>query len=119
MQSLTYGYMRVFCDDTEERVRSLEQRLRQCSEERGLDFVTTFHETVSGSQEVLYELIEEVKRTAAGHVVAPSFRHFSRNELLQNVLLSRLEEGAGVEVHTLSEWASRQVHAADAVSPAA
>lgn len=101
MKPLAYGYMRVFCDAADEQVRSLEQRIRQRAEGHGYEFATTFQETTDGSHEAFDELIEEIKRSGAEHVVLPSFNHLSRNSVLQSLLLARLEEAAEVEVHTL------------------
>lgn len=105
MKPLTYGYMRVFCDATEEDVRSVMQRIQECAEALGFQLATTFQETVSGSHQVFGELIEEIQRSGAVHVIAPSFNHFSKHGILQRLLLERLEEDTAVEVHTLREWA--------------
>lgn len=106
VKPLVYGYMRVFCDVTEEDVYSLERRIQECAEALGFLFVTTFQEIVSGSHEAFSELIEELQRSGSAHMIVPSFNHFSRNGILQSLMLAQLEEVAGVEVHTLREWAA-------------
>lgn len=104
MKPLVYGYMRVFCDVTEEDVYSLERRIQECAEALGFQPARVVQETISGSHEVFYELIEELQRSGSAHVIVPSFNHFSRNGILQSLMLAQLEEVAGIEVHTLREW---------------
>ena len=114
MKPLAYGYMRVFCDVTEEQACSLERTIRQFADAQGFEFAMTFQETVSGSHEAFHELLHEVERADADYVVIPSFNHFSKNRILQNLMLAQLEEGAGVDVHLLRE--SERSHTAAALA---
>lgn len=116
MKPLAYGYMRVFCDVTEEDVRSVERRIQECAQELGFQLATTFQETVSGSHDALQELIEELQRSEAEHVIVPSFNHFSKHSILQRLLLEQLEEDTGAEVHTLREWARSTTLRSDLVN---
>lgn len=111
MKPLAYGYMRVFCDVTEEDVYSLERRIQECAEALGFQFATTFQEIVSGSHVVFRNLIEELQRSGAEHVIVPSFNHFSRNSILQDLMLMDLESDAEVEVHIFRDLSGLPVDA--------
>lgn len=103
LKPLAYGYMRIFCDVTEEQVCVMEQRIVRLAEKLGYQFGTTFQEFQSGSQEAFYELNDELRRSDAHHVIVPSLRHFSRNSILQDLMVDRLENDSKAEVHTLKD----------------
>ncbi|MEV7046630.1 recombinase family protein [Amycolatopsis sp. NPDC051061] len=102
---LAYGYMRVPCDVPDAKVQRLEQALRAFAALQGLYLVTFFFEFDCGSQEGFGELLTELKRADAHHVVIPSLRHFARSTLLQNQMLGHLEFEAAAEVLVLRETA--------------
>ncbi|AEW92747.1 MULTISPECIES: recombinase family protein [Streptomycetaceae] len=108
--SVAYGYMRVFCDVTSQQVLAMEARIHRFAQVERLQLVSIYNEFVNGDQSVFNDLVTEVKRASAEVVIVPSLRHFSRNGLLQSLMLSRLEDAAGVEVLTLKEdGADREV----------
>ena len=87
---LAYGYMRVPCDAVDDMVRHVEQDLRALAAAKGFCFVTFFYEFACGSQEAFNELVVELQRAGAHHVLVPSMRHLARSTLLQNMMLARL-----------------------------
>ncbi|RSM62972.1 hypothetical protein DMH03_13070 [Amycolatopsis sp. WAC 01376] len=100
---LAYGYMRVPCDVPDDKVRRLEEALRTFAALKGFYLVTFFFEFSCGSHEAFQELIIELKRADAHHVVIPSLRHLARSILLQNTMLGELEFEAAAEVLVLRE----------------
>lgn len=98
---LAYGYMRVPADVPDLKVRGMEQAVIQFARNQGLYFVTFFFEFDSGSREGFNELVTELVRADARHVVVPSLRHLARNALLQDVMRERLALDAGAEVHAM------------------
>jgi hypothetical protein len=102
MKPLAYAYMRIFCDVTDEQVLALEQRIHLYAQGRSLELVDIFAEFDNGSQAVFNELAEQLERTGARTVIVPSLRHFSKNQVLQHLMLARLEEAIGAKVRTLS-----------------
>lgn len=101
LEPLAYGYMRVPGDVPDEKVRRLEQQLREFSSGHGLYFVSFFFEFSCGSREGFDELVTELKRADARYVVVPSMRHLARSVLLQNIMLAELEHDANAEVLVL------------------
>jgi hypothetical protein len=100
---LAYGYLRVPCEVPDAKVRRLEQALRAFAALQGLYLVTFFFEFDCGSQAAFGELLTELQRADAHHVVIPSLRHLARSVLLQNMMLTRLEGEAAAEVLVLRE----------------
>ncbi|MDQ1039926.1 hypothetical protein QFZ75_006342 [Streptomyces sp. V3I8] len=100
-----FGYMRVFCDVTDDRVRQMERRMRNFAEMSGLQMPSIFHEVVNGSHEAFYEMGEALRRADTHIVVLPSLRHLSTHDPLREVLLNRLEFEFLAEVHTLKHSA--------------
>lgn len=109
LQPLAYGYMRVPCDVPDNRVRKLEDSFRAFASERGLFFVTFFFEFRCSACDALCELITELQRADAHHVVIPSMRHFAHNPLLQDIRRTRLEHEAAAEVLVLRETRRQQI----------
>ena len=96
---LAYGYMRVPADVPDHRVRRVEGAVARFAESKGLYFVSFFFELHCGSREGFDELITELIRADARHVVVPSLKHLARNELLQAAMRERLAVQAGARVH--------------------
>ncbi|MYW90017.1 hypothetical protein G3I59_05135 [Amycolatopsis rubida] len=93
-----YGYMRVPRDVPDDKVKRLETQLVEYSEKSGLHFVRFFFEFNCGSHEAFEELVAELVRTDAHHVVVPSLRHLAQNGLLQDQMLERLHFSARAQV---------------------
>ncbi len=92
---LMYGYMRVDGGEPDDDLRHTERQLRALAlaDVEGYCFAGIFHE-YNASQRAFAELIEELKRAEAHHVVVPSLRHFADSHLLQNTMLTHLEREA-------------------------
>jgi hypothetical protein len=93
-----YGYMRVPCDVSDDKVRELEGDVVKYAKDSGLNFVCFFFEFSCGSREAFEDLIAELIRTDVHHVVVPSMRHLAQNGLLQDLMLDRLSSSAHAEV---------------------
>jgi hypothetical protein len=102
---LLYGYMRVPCDIPDEKVVRMEREFRYFAKTQGFCLAAIFYEFTCGVHDAFGELLEELRRADAHHVLVPTFRHLARNRLLQNCLLSRLEFDAAAEVFELVETA--------------
>ncbi|WP_146073602.1 hypothetical protein [Amycolatopsis sp. CA-126428] len=96
-----YGYMRVPCDVADSKVWELEREVVAYAEKRGFHFVQFFFEFNCGSREAFDELIEELVRVDAHHVVVPSLRHLAHNELLQDLMIDQLCVTAHAEVFAM------------------
>lgn len=101
MNPLIYGYMRVANDDTDNAVDALEKQIQNLAETEGFCYATTFFEYQDGSRAVFDELIQELKRAEARHVVVPSLEHLSSRRILRVGLVERLELDANAFVLTL------------------
>lgn len=99
--------MRVPPDVPDRKVRGLEQAVIRFAEGLGLYFVSFFFEFHSGSREGFDELVTELVRADARHVVVPSMRHLALNALLQDAMCRRLLQDARAEVHAMRSRISR------------
>ena len=95
---MAYGYMRVPAHVPDHKVRGLEQAVVRFAENSGLHFVSFFHEFTCGAREALNELVTELVRVGAHHVVVPSLRHLALNTLLQDAMCERLFLDTGASV---------------------
>lgn len=91
VKPLIYGYMRVTDDMPSSDVDQVELVFRDYAGREGFCFVTTFCEYVNGSQSAFVELIEELKRSEARHVVVLALDHLSAHSLLRRHMVERLE----------------------------
>lgn len=98
---LAYGYMRVPADVPDHRVRRVEQAVIRFAAAKGLYFVSFFFEHHCGSREGFDELLTELVRADARHVVVPSLKHLALNELLQTAMREQLALQARAEVHAV------------------
>jgi DNA invertase Pin-like site-specific DNA recombinase len=96
-----YGYMRVPCDVSDEKIRKLEDQVVAYAEIHGLHFVCFFFEFHCGSREAFDDLVAELIRTDAHHVIVPSLRHLAQNRLLQEQMLEHLSFTARAQVLAL------------------
>ena len=93
-----YGYMRVPCDVPDDKVRQLENQVVAYAEKRGLRFAGFFFEFQCGSREAFDDLVAELVRADAHHVIVPSLRHLAHNALLQDQMLDHLSFTARAQV---------------------
>lgn len=102
---LIYGYMRIDPEVPGNDIRQMERVLEYYAEAAGYCFATVFHEdNVSSSSHLsaFDELIVELQRSEARHVIAPSTDHFSLYPLMRTRMLLRLAKEAHAQVYTLS-----------------
>lgn len=101
MKPLMYGYIKIESDTPDNDVRQMELVLKDYAEREGYDFGTIFYE-YNGDGRALAELVEELKRSEARHVVMPSISHLSTHAILCDNRLA-LIEGVDAQVHTLAK----------------
>ena len=99
---LAYGYLRVRWDAPDE-VNDLEQRLCSFAAGRGLYFVTYFFDCACGTTEGFSELLAELRRADAHHVVIPARHHLASHPFGQQRLARRLADEAAADVLVLAE----------------
>lgn len=105
MKPLACGYIRISGGVENHQVNQLrENEFRNYASTHGYDLGTVFTEKHAGSQEAFDELITELKRADAHHVVVPSLYHFSRSEITRNQMLDRLRREANAETVELSDY---------------
>jgi hypothetical protein len=96
-----YGYLRVPADMSDHQVCGSEQAVIRFAEVLGLRFVSFFFDCDYGARLGFNELITELMRTDARHVVVPSLRHLAHHLRLQDAMQDRLALDAGAEVHAM------------------
>ncbi|EOD63942.1 hypothetical protein [Amycolatopsis vancoresmycina] len=96
-----YGYLRVPVDVPDRRARELELAVIRFAESRSLNFVSFFFDSDFGVRGGFTELVAELVRANARHVVVPSLRHLARHARLQDAMQDRLVLDAGAEVHAV------------------
>ncbi|MGV9368023.1 hypothetical protein [Amycolatopsis sp. NPDC003731] len=105
---LAYGYVRVPAHVPDHKVRHLEQTVIRFAHGHGLTFAGFFFEFHCGSREAFDELVAELVRTGARHVVVPSFRHLALHAQLQAAMCTYLDEVAGAQVLALRHPGARR-----------
>ncbi len=101
MKPLIYAYIRVQPGTPDDDLTQMELTLKDVAEQEGYCFATIFHEHDSGSRSAFYELVAELKRAEARHVIVPSLEHLSGHQLIRSHMLMKLEHEAGAQVMTL------------------
>jgi DNA invertase Pin-like site-specific DNA recombinase len=96
-----YGYMRVSEDTPDNDVEQMELVLKDYADREGFCYATTFQEYTPGSQAAFAELVEELKRAEARHVIVPTLDHLSAHRILRGSMVERLEIEASACVWTL------------------
>ncbi|HEY6422434.1 MAG TPA: recombinase family protein [Pseudonocardiaceae bacterium] len=91
MKPLIYGYLRAPDDVSDDDLDRAVDQMRRFADAEGYCYATTFFEHQEGSRTVFDELIEELMRVEARHVVVPFLEHLSRHRILRNYLVERLE----------------------------
>lgn len=100
MKPLMYGYMRAPDDVPDDELDRVVSEMRRFAETEGYCYATTFFEYQNGSRAAFDELIAELQRAEARHVVVPSFAHLSSHRILCSNMVERLELDANAFVLT-------------------
>lgn len=101
VKPLIYGYVRLHGGEPDADVRQMELDLKDYAETEGYCFATIFRDDDSGTCAAFDELIAELKRAEARHVVVPSLAHLSSHPVLLNQMIQRLEQEADAQVFDL------------------
>ncbi|WP_439946494.1 recombinase family protein [Streptomyces sp. BBFR109] len=104
VKPLLYGYMRVDQDAREGDLDQLELTFRFVAEQEGFCLATTFYEEDDGRHCAFVELVEELKRSEARHVIVPTMEHIARHRILRDSLLDQLQEETGAQVMSLDRY---------------
>ncbi|MFC1440148.1 recombinase family protein [Streptacidiphilus sp. N1-10] len=99
MKPLIYGYMRVTDDMDDQEVLQTEQALTTFATVEGYCLATIFYEYDSGSQAAFAQLIHELRRSEAHHVVVPSLEQLADSQIVQALMVDQVELDAGAAVH--------------------
>lgn len=110
VKSLSYGYVRVPPDLADDDVRRIELGMRALADSHGLRLVGFFSEFQPGYYGVFGELITELRRSGARHVVVPSLDHLSRNPYLQTLLVMRLAREADAQLWVVEPAGEQTQH---------
>lgn len=110
VRPLGYGYVRVPPDLPDEDVRCLELGVRALADVYGLRLVGIYSEFQPGYYGVFAELITELRRSGARHVVVPSLDHLSRNPYLQALLVMRLAREADAQLWMVEPAGAQRPH---------
>jgi hypothetical protein len=103
VKPLIYGYMRMIEGVLDGDVRQMELVLRDYAEREGYCFATFFYEEDDGTMSAFTELIHELNRAEARHVIVPSGDHIARSPQLRSSRIRMLQHNAGAHVHVLSD----------------
>jgi hypothetical protein len=110
-----YGYMCAPDDVPDDEPDRVVHEMQRFVEAEGYCYATTFFEHPDGSRAAFDELIQELERAEAHHVVVPSFGHLPRHRLWCRCMVKRLELTANAVVlipsgarwiGTISAWVS-------------
>ncbi|MCU1647402.1 MAG: Uncharacterized protein JWN03_7677 [Nocardia sp.] len=101
MRALIYGYLRD--DLADGHSEELEVDLRTLAREQGLCFAATFHESLSSDGTAFVELMCELMRADAHHVVVPSLEHLAGQAIPREALLAKLTRVATARVWTVAD----------------
>ncbi len=101
MKPLIYGYMRVTNEMDDQEVRLIEQQLITFAKAEGYCMGTIFYEC-GGAMAALTELLEELGRTEARHVVVASLGQLSDHPLLQSSFHREITIYGGARLHQVA-----------------
>lgn len=97
MKPVAYGYLRVADDHEDGQIRQLEGGLYKLAKREGFRLASILYEYEPGCHGAFIELVEDLKRGQAHHVVIPSRDHLSTHPLLQvNRIMHLVTLGARV-----------------------
>jgi DNA invertase Pin-like site-specific DNA recombinase len=99
MKPLIYGYMRVTDDIDDLEVLLIEQTLTTFAESEGYCLVAIFYEYDSGSHAAFAQLIHELRRSEAHHVVVAFLEQLAKSQIVQALMVDQVELDAGAAMH--------------------
>lgn len=103
LKPLAYGYMRVKGDVDDQVILKRERQLRDYAEEHGFQFGAIFHEEEPGYRGAFRELLKELRRADAHHVIIPSITDLASHPILRHYMLDKLEEISDATIHIADE----------------
>lgn len=101
-----YGYLRADDEIEDQQIRRMERAFTELADSAGLCFATTFYEYVPGCHGAFDELVAELGRAQAQHVVVPSLCHLSRHQIIRRLLVTRLSLEANAQVWIIEPCAA-------------
>jgi hypothetical protein len=101
MKPLMYGYLRTPGQVSTDGVEDAVAKLRRFAEAEGFCYATTFLESQAGSSAAFEELLDELVRAEARHVVVPTMEHLSSFKSPRHRMMMRLKLAAEAHVLTL------------------
>lgn len=99
MKPLIYGYMRVTDDMEDLEVLLIEQALTTFVNVEGYCLGAIFYEYDSSTHAAFAELVRELQRSEAHHVVVPSLEQLADCQIVQALMVDQVELDAGAAVH--------------------
>ena len=99
MKPLIYGYMRVTEDMDDHEVCLMEQSLTTFADVEGYCLATIFYEYETGSQAAFTELLHELRRAEAHHVVVPSLEQLADSQIVQALMVDQVELETDAALH--------------------
>ena len=99
MKPLIYGYMRVTEDMGDGEIHIIETQLVNYAAGKGFDLATIFHEYDSGSLAAFGELLQQMRRARAHHLVVASLEQLTDHPLIQNILVCEAKMHARAALH--------------------
>ncbi|NEA56403.1 recombinase family protein [Streptomyces sp. SID13666] len=103
MKPLIYGYMRVTDEMDDLEVRLLETQMSAFAEREGFCLTTVFYEYDEGSQAAFTELVHEVRRAEARHIVVPSYEQMAESQIVQALMVETVALQVGAAVHETTD----------------
>ncbi|MFC1419369.1 recombinase family protein [Streptacidiphilus cavernicola] len=103
MKPLIYGYMRVTDDMEDHEVSRLEQSLSTFAAVEGYCLAAIFYEYENGSQTAFNELLHELRRVEAHHVVVPSLEQLADSQIVQTLMVDRAELETDAAIHETAD----------------
>jgi len=98
IRPLIYGYARVDEENDDEQIRRMQHAFSRLADAEGFCFATTFYDDTPGWHGAFFELVDELTRAGAHHVVVPSLCHLSAHPLLRRQLITRLVLAADAQL---------------------
>jgi len=98
------GYIRMNCAGSTADMDALQGQMRVRAEQHGYLLSQIFVETEDGTSSAYATLIDVVRDGHIGLVLVPSINHFGHLASLSTAMRERVEEEAGAQVITLTEW---------------
>jgi DNA invertase Pin-like site-specific DNA recombinase len=102
VKPLIYGYVRTPADAADQEISRIRYELHAFAYIKGFELGRVFYEC-PGSHDAFAELITELGRSEARHVIVPTIKHLADDEVLLRSMLHTLEQRSKAEVFELSD----------------